>query len=458
MVIDKPYQETYRPQFHFTARRGWHNDPNGLVYYEGEYHLFFQHNPHGTDWGNMTWGHAVSPDLVHWRQMEHAIYPDELGTIFSGSGVVDWENTTGFATEGRRPLVCIYTSAGGTNLESQGRPFTQSIAYSLDGGRTFRKYEGNPVLQNLTGNNRDPKVIWHNPTRTWIMALYLDGNEYGLFESPDLKHWQKLQTFLLDGATECPDFFPLPVDNNPTNIKWVFWGANGRYLLGAFDGRTFTPEGETLPSVDNGGNFYAAQTWNDIPEEDGRRIQIAWMAGGSYPNMPFNQQMSFPCVLTLRTTPEGVRLHREPVREIELLHKREHSWTNVMLRPSHNLLSKLRGDLFHIIADIVPGNASEIGFDLRGEKLVYSVAEATLSCLGRSVRLGNLENTIGLEILLDRTSIEVFAHHGYVSMSSCFLPELSNRSLGLYTVGGTAQLRSLKVWELMSAWGDAEEH
>jgi len=301
---DEPlYQETYRPQFHFTPKTNWTNDPNGLMYYKGEYHLFFQHNPFGINWGHMTWGHAVSPDMVHWTQLDHAIHPDELGTIFSGSGVVDWGNTAGFQTGEEAVLVCIYTSAGGTSPESEGRPFTQSIAYSNDRGRTWTQYEGNPVLGHIAGSNRDPKVIWHEPTGKWVMALFLDGHDYALFGSPDLKEWTRLSDVHVEGASECPDFFELPVDGDPASTRWVFWGASGNYLLGSFDGTSFTPEGESLRS-NWGAHCYAAQTWSDIPPSDGRRLQIAWMAKGEYPGMPFNQQMSFPRELTLRTTPD----------------------------------------------------------------------------------------------------------------------------------------------------------
>ena len=162
-MIQTAYKETYRPQYHFTPKTNWTNDPNGLIYYKGEYHLFFQHNPTGINWGNMTWGHAVSPDLVHWKQLPHAIHPDELGTIFSGSGVVDWNNTGGFQTGDEAVLVAFYTSAG--NHAPEKVPFTQSIAYSNDRGRSWTKYEGNPVIEHIVASNRDPKVIWHEPTK-----------------------------------------------------------------------------------------------------------------------------------------------------------------------------------------------------------------------------------------------------------------------------------------------------
>jgi sucrose-6-phosphate hydrolase SacC (GH32 family) len=451
MIYDTLYKETYRPQFHFTAQKGWLNDPNGLVFYKGEYHLFFQHNPEGTDWGNMTWGHAVSTDLVHWKQLDNAIHPDKLGTIFSGSAVIDWNNTTGFATGAEKPLVCIYTSAGDTSPESKGQPFTQSIAYSIDRGRTFTKYEHNPVLAHIIGGNRDPKVIWHEPSKRWVMALYLDGNDYALFTSPDLKTWTKACDVPAPGASECPDFFELPVDGDANNIKWVFWGANGLYLLGTFDGTTFTPESGPEPSL-WGANFYAAQTYSDIPAKDGRRIQIGWMNGGQYPDMPFNQQMTFPCVLTLRTTPEGIRLFREPVQEIEKLHGTLHGWIDQAIEPEQNALAKFSGELFDIRAEIDPGKASEVVLTVRGTPIRYDAKEKTLTCMDKSAKLEPVAGKIRLQALVDRTSIEIFGNGGAITMAYCFLPDPADQSLSLTATGGTAKATSLKVWEMKRAW------
>jgi fructan beta-fructosidase len=438
------YHETYRPQFHFTAKNNWLNDPNGLMYYKGEYHLFFQHNPSGIDWGNMTWGHAVSPDMIHWKQMDHAIYPDELGTIFSGSGVVDWNNTAGFKNGNKAVMVCIYTSAG--------NPFTQSIAYSNDKGRTWTKYENNPVLGNIIGSNRDPKVIWHVPTEKWIMALYLDGIDYSLFSSPNLKEWTRICDLKLPDTGECPDIFELPVDGDINNTKWVFWGGNGNHYIGTFDGQTFTPESELL-RTEFGANCYAAQTWSDIPKYDGRRIQIAWMSGGKYPDMPFNQQMSFPCRLELKTTPDGIRMFRQPVREIENIHQKEHHWNNKTIETEEKLLS---GDLFDARAEFKLGKATEFGFVVRGEKVQYNAANNQLSCLGKSATLKPIGNKIKLQILVDHTSIEVFGNDGRVSLSSCFLPNLDNTSLGVYADGGDAKITSLNVFELRSVWDNTE--
>lgn len=449
MNTEKLYQETHRPQFHFTAQKNWLNDPNGLVYYKGEYHLFFQHNPSGINWGNMTWGHAVSPDMVHWTQLPNAIEPDELGTIYSGSGVVDWNNTAGFQTGGEKTLVCIYTSSG--EHAPKKRPFTQSIAYSNDRGRTWTKYEKNPVLGHIVGANRDPKVIWHEPTEKWVMALFLDGNDYALFVSPNLKEWTRLCDIHLPNTGECPDIFELPIDGDVENTKWVFWGGNGNHLIGTFDGRNFNPESEVL-RTEWGANCYAAQTWSDIPKEDGRRLQIAWMSGGKYPGMPFNQQMSFPCELTLQTTPEGIRLFRRPVKEIEKIHQKKHSWDNQELKPGENLLSGISGDLFDIRAEIELGNAKEVGFTARGEKIQYDVASKQLSSLGKSALLEPLQNKIKLQILVDRASLEIFGNDGRISMSSCFLPDLANTSLDIYASGGEATVVSLSVYELRSAW------
>jgi sucrose-6-phosphate hydrolase SacC (GH32 family) len=253
------YNEEYRPQFHFTSASGWLNDPNGLVFFNGEYHLFFQHNPAGVEWGNMTWGHAVGSDLLHWRQVAHAITPDAMGTVFSGCAVVDHDNTAGF---GAGAMVCLYTAAGGTSEESKGQPFTQCIAYSTD-GRAFTKFAGNPVIRHVVGANRDPKVIWHAGSGRWIMVLFLEKNDFAFYASPDLKTWTHQQTMSVAGCDECPDFFPLPVDGDPARVKWVFTAANGRYLTGDFDGARFVPDSPDARPI-AGDHFYAVQTFSDL--------------------------------------------------------------------------------------------------------------------------------------------------------------------------------------------------
>lgn len=470
-----PYDEPLRPQFHFSPAKNWTNDPNGLVFYKGTYHLFFQHNPTGIEWGNMTWGHAVSKDLLHWTQLDNAILPDKLGTIFSGSAVVDWNNTAGLQTGDEKTLLAIYTSAGGTSPDSQGQPFTQSLAYSNDGGWTWTKYAKNPVLKHVAGSNRDPKVIWHEPSRQWVMALYLDKNDFALFGSPNLKDWTKLCDVSVPGSTECPDFFPLLVDGDAKNVKWVFWTGNGRYLLGTFDGKTFAKEAGPL-ETHFGANRYAAQTYSDIPAADGRRIQIAWMAGGKYPGMPFNQQMSTPATLTLKTFPEGVRLCTLPIREIETLRGKHTPWKGT-LQPGGTLTSGAVGKLFDIELRVEPGTATAVTLNVRGTPIEYNVKEKTLSCLGKSAKVDLASGVLALRVLVDRSSIEIFAADGRVNMAYCFLPPAENKSvatpgkssgeitvsngpkssvvdagnLTLSAQGGEAKA-SMDVWELKSTW------
>ncbi len=445
------YNEAYRPQLHFTARKNWLNDPNGLVFYEGEYHLFFQHNPAGREFGEMAWGHAVSRDLVHWQQLPHALLPDVRGPVWSGSAVVDWDNTSGLGSPGEPPLVALYTAAGGKSPESEGRDFTQCLAYSLDRARTWTKYAHNPVLPHITGENRDPKVVWYAPTRRWIMALYLDGDRFGLFASPDLKAWTPLQTLTLPECDECPDFFEMPVQGHPSEHRWVFTAANGRYLVGAFDGQTFTPEGGVLPT-DYGANFYAVQTFSDVPRADGRRIQIAWMRGGDYPQMPFNQQMSFPCELTLHRTPDGLRLHRLPVRELAGLYGTGQQWHDLPLAPGDNPLQALSGDLWDVEAELEIGTATALRLRVRGEDVRYDVSAQTLAMLGRTAPLKLDGHRLTLRLLVDRPSLEVFGNDGQVSVTSCFLPPPDDHSLALMADGGTAKIISLTLHPMRSAW------
>lgn len=449
IVTGPAYHETYRPQFHFTAAKNWINDPNGCVYLDGEYHLFFQHNPVGIRWGNMTWGHAVSPDLLHWTQLADALTPDALGTMFSGSAVVDQDNTSAFGKDGKPPLIAMYTAAGGTNDASKGKPFSQCIAYSLDRGRTWTKYAANPVIPHIAGENRDPKLVWHAPTKKWIVALYLDGDRFALFSSPNLKDWTKLQELSIPGCSECPDFFPMPLDGDNSKTKWVLTAADAGYLVGDFDGAHFTTDGATQ-RIEAGRNYYAVQTFSGVP--DGRRIQIGWLRDGSFPQMPFNGQMSFPSTLDLRSTSEGPRLFRNPIREIGALHDREQTWKDVRLEPGANPLADLQGDLFHIRAVLRPGEAKKLGLTIRGQRIEYDVAAQTLSALG-AAHVPLQDGKLTLEILVDRTTIETFANGGARAMSSCFLPTDQNKPpLAVFADGGACTIDSMSVWTLKSTW------
>ena len=451
---DDIYREALRPQFHFSSKRGWINDDNGLVYYDGEYHLYYQHNPYGWDHSrndyNKTWGHAVSTDLVHWTELAGVIHPDHLGTIYSGSAVVDEHNTTGFQTGKEKPIVAVYTSAGGRSPWSEGKPFSQSIAYSNDRGRTFTPYEGNPVLPNIEYINRDPKAIWHEPTKQWVIVLHFDGRAMAFFTSKNLKSWEYQSEFESRSLTDCPELFQLPVDGDEQNKKWILYGGSGAYFVGAFDGKEYTSETE-ITRYSYGNCFYASQTFNNIPEEDGRRIQIAW-GRIPMPGMPFNQQMLFPVELTLRTTDEGLRMFAYPVKEIESIHAKEYTWTDVRLKPGQNILANVKGELFDIDAEFEIGRADEFGFMIRGVPVVYNVKKNQLSCGRPKAKLKPIDGKIRLRILVDRVSIEVFANDGRIYMPIRAIPEGDERGLEVFTEGDSTKISSLTVHELMSIW------
>ncbi|HUX97272.1 MAG TPA: DUF4980 domain-containing protein [Bacteroidales bacterium] len=423
---DTLYKEINRPQLHFTSRRGWNNDPNGLVWYNGEYQLFYQHNPFEKYWENMHWGHAVSKDLVHWDELGIALEPDSLGTMFSGSAVIDKDNTAGW---GREALVAFYTAAG--------KNMTQNVAYSTDNGRTFTKFEGNPVL----GPNRDPKVFWYEPKKCWVMVLY-DDNYNIIYNSKDLKKWEKKST--VPGFYECPEFFELPVDGNIKDKKWVMCGASGTYMTGSFDGENFTPEhGKYFYSW---GSQYAAQTYNNVP--DGRRIQIGW-GRIEHKGMSFNQMMLFPCELTLRKTTEGTRLFCEPIKEIESLHQKSFSWNNLTGEEVNEKLKDVKSDLIHLKmdAEIVHGLGLEVLF--RGNPVVYFDGNynrfngAPYICGKPGIFRFNIE------IILDRTSVEAYIDKGKLFISEGLKDKKSDEGLMLK---GNIKVHSLQVNELKSIW------
>ncbi len=436
---DTIYKEKYRPQFHFSSRRGWNNDPNGLVYDDGEYHLYYQHNPYGWNWGNMHWGHAVSEDLVHWKELPLALYPQIHGDwCFSGGAMLDKNNTAGFKTGDRDVIVATYTSTG------RG----ECIAYSNDGGRTFVEYEGNPVVEH---RGRDPKVIWYAPGKHWAMAVYDEQEKnrgISFYTSTDLKGW----TFQsrIEGYFECPEIFELPVDGNNGNKKWVLYAADGDYSIGTFDGKTFQPEGEKQ-KYNYGNCFYASQTFSNIPESDGRCIQIAWGRIG-HKEMPFNQMMDFPVELTLRTTNEGIRMFAAPVREIETLYAATHRFWDTQLQAVDNPLEEISGELFDIECELSVGQATRIGFEIRGVPIVYDTAKREIASLDKTAPLETKDGKLRLRLLVDRMSVEIFANDGRVYMPMGNILKDAGPPLHIFAEGGPALIESLTVRELRSAW------
>lgn len=443
------YKEAYRPQFHFSPRVGWTNDPNGLVYFDGEYHLFFQHNPFGIPWGNMTWGHAVSRDLVHWEELGDAILPDERGTIYSGSAVVDVNNTSRLGTLESPAICAFYTAAGGHSY--QPCPFTQCMAYSLDRGRTWTKFPGNPVVDFIADANRDPKVFWHAKSQRWIMVLYVRRDAFSIFSSPDLKNWKFESEASFPTAHECPELFELAVDGDPQETRWILWSASGNHLIGRFDGHTFTAESDVLRS-EWGRNCYAGQTWNNVP--DGRRIFIGWMNsdGSAYPHMPFNQQMTVPREFRLQTTEDGLRLFAWPVRELDLLHRSKITTERLALRGQQSPHEFDVAELLDLEATIQPGNARAIILEVRGVPIVYRPQEGVLECLNSRVEGMPKTESFPIRVLVDRTSIEIFAQRGRYVMSFCRAFDPANRRLRIWAEEGNAEVVSLDVYEMGTIW------
>ena len=436
------YREANRPQLHFTPKRGWNNDPNGLIYYEGEYHLFFQHNPYEREWGNMHWGHAVSKDLIHWEELPLALYPDEHGTMFSGSAVIDYKNTAGFNRGNTPAMVAIYTA---DNPEKQ----IQCIAYSLDKGRTWTKYGGNPVIDSKekwnSKDTRDPKVFWYEPNKEWVMALN-ERDGHSIYTSANLKEW-KYESHTT-GFWECPELFELPVDGNKNNKKWVMYGASGTYMIGSFDGKKFTPEsGKHYFTT---GTIYAAQTYTNIPESDGRRIQIGW-GRVTHPEMPFKSLMLLPTELTLRTTKDGIRLYNNPVKEVDNLQTILFQKSFVSANEANDLLRQYsNSDCLRIQCTIKLSHATDAGISLYGQQLFrYDLNHNQVN--GVFYSPGDMTSMeISADIIIDKTVVEVFIDNGAYSYS--LERKASNNRDGFRLYGNNIEIKDLKVYSMSSIW------
>ncbi|MFS0868887.1 glycoside hydrolase family 32 protein [Paenibacillus xylanilyticus] len=503
------FKNRYRPQLHYSPKKNWMNDPNGMVYYEGEYHLFYQHTPHDTkpDFGNMHWGHAVSNDLVYWEELPPAILPGEDGAIFSGSVVVDKNNTSGFFNENGSGLVAIYTNNG--NSAQYGKPQVQSIAYSRDKGRTWTKYKGNPVLFPMkTLDFRDPKVFWHDETSMWVMALAVK-DRIEFYISPNLKEWSFASEFGSDiagihrGVFECPDLLQIQVDEEPDITKWILilsvgdrngvnpkdpeppaGGSGMMYFIGNFDGRSFTLDdtSESLDAIrwiDYGSDFYAAVTWNGIPKEDGRKIWVGWLNNWRYatalPSKEWRGQMSIPREIQLKTYPEGIRLIQVPVSELSQLRKPIKSLKDLTIKPGSNILSDISTEKAEIIAEFEIGTAIEVGFKVRmsanQETIIgYNILKEELFidrtksndidfhpdfAAKHKAPMKPEHERIQLSIYVDWSSVEVFGNKGKAIISDMIFPDLESRGLELYTLGGELKIVSLQINDLVSIWGNA---
>lgn len=442
------YGESLRPQFHFSPRHGWTNDPNGMVFFKGEYHLFYQHNPYGRAWGNMTWGHAVSKDLVHWTHLDDAIHPDQGGTIFSGGAVVDSFNTSGLGSAGKPALVAFHTGARG---------WGQYMSWSLD-GRTFTTFD-RAVVPRINKENRDPKVIWYEPTKKWLMVIWVergDNEQHSMqfLTSPDLKNWTPTTTVMGGIGNdrylfECPEFYELPVEGMPGTKKWVLTGANTQYAVGTFDGTTFKPEEERLQNQ-HGRDFYAPQTFSNEPT--GRRIELGWWRtrtgmGASH----FEHSMSLPLEHKLVKTADGIRLTRMPVKELEMLRGRSYKVKTISVKENGaNPLKELNMELAEIHLELDPGKAKEISFNIRGLDVRFDAASKELLVDGVKAPAALVNGKLKLLIYVDRTGLEIFVNDGLVFMPVNYNLAAGNRSFTVSAKGGTAKINNLEVYELKS--------
>lgn len=442
------YSEAYRPAVHFSPRTGWMNDPNGLYQYKGKYHLFFQHNPAGPVWDNMSWGHAVSADLIHWKELGCALLPDEYGAVFSGSAVVDSRNDSGLKDGDDDPILLFYTAAGGSSLISEGKPFCQRLVYSTDGGKIWRPYAGNPVIPHLAAENRDPKVVFDESTGNYVLALYLDKDLYALFLSRDLLHWEKSQEIALEGDAECPDFYPLDLNGER---KWILSGASGRYRIGSFENAVFRPETGSL-RLHYGKNAYAAQTW--WSPADGRRVRIAWDTFGVSP-MPFTNSMGIPTEMSLRAFPEGARLCAKPVRELENIAGEAVSFAAHAAEGDDPAVVRLPGAEAPRAVDLTANLAfspdADFTLSVFGCDIRFDIPAGKLICGGCEAPLRAEENPVTLRVLSDAAGVELFLAEGSEYLCVGCLADYNLPGFSLSAAHGTADAevsaRSLlRIW------------
>ncbi len=487
----KPYTEAFRPQFHFSPDSMWMNDPNGMVYYEGEYHLFYQYYPDSAVWGPMHWGHAVSSDMVHWEHLPIALYPDEYGYIFSGSAVVDEQNTSGLGENGKAPLIAIFTYHDPVGAENGKLDYqNQGLAYSNDKGRTWTKYD-EPVLKNPgIIDFRDPKVSWREEFKMWVMTLAVQ-DHIEFYASPNLIDWKKTGEFGKElgahgGVWECPDLFPMEVDGSD-EIKWVLLvsinpggpqgGSATQYFIGDFDGKTFATSQNEIKWLDQGSDNYAGVTWSGIPKSDGRILFMGWMSNWLYaqkvPSERWRSAMTIPRQLTLENIEDDYLLTSQPVAELHSLRVKE-------INP---LISQVSGtQLIH--TDDLKVMQSEILFEFElnkdlnefgiqlsnknGEKvkIAYSDSEENI-CIDRTeAGISNFSDSfaavtattykaganIKLHIFVDEASVEVFVNNGKAVLTDILFPTVPYNKIELYSTKGSVNVTFSRIWELASVW------
>ena len=486
------YSEPYRSQYHFSPQEKWMNDPNGLVYHDGIYHLFYQYYPDDIVWGPMYWGHATSKDMVHWEHRPIALYPDEHGLIFSGSAVVDKDNTSGFGKNGKIPLVAIFTyhlmegeKAGRNDFQTQG------IAYSLDNGATWEKYAGNPVIDNEGIRDfRDPKVFWHEDTQNWIMAL-VAGDHAKFYRSKNLKDWEHTGDFgKLQGAHggvwECPDLFPLQVEGSDEE-KWVLiisinpgapnGGSGTQYFIGDFDGERFVSEQKEPKWLDYGTDNYAGVTYNNTP--NGERIFIGWMSNWDYardtPTDKWRSAMTVPRKLSLRKTQNEYVLANYPLEQVDALAKSELAKEMEVAAASSGtlkieglnqsqLMLKTASKDFKLVFKNDLDEVLELKMD--GENESFILDRRKSGKVGFQKEFGNKEHfmPIGLlggdpyemKILVDWSSIEIFLDGGLLVMTEQIFPTVPYNTLIVENGDESSEIQLGSIKKMNSIWQSGE--
>ena len=476
------YDQPYRPQIHFSPRQNWTNDPNGLVYFRGEYHLFFQYNPLGDEWGHMSWGHAVSRDLLHWQELPVAIPEQDGVMIFTGSVVVDRENTSGFCAGKGECLVAVYT---GYSKTPQGTLQTQNIAYSRDSGRTWTKYAGNPVLDLHLADFRDPSVSWDKKERHWVMAVSLPAeHKIRFYSSPNLKDWKKLSDFGpagdVAGDWECPDLLQIPSSDGKERI-WALkiglnpgapqGGSGEQYFLGNFDGQGFTPSSEPGSHgwTNYGKDDYCAISFNGLPQGQ-RPVLLGWMSNWQYaaklPTAPWRGQMSLPRRLSFVRDEAGLALEQEPI----IIPLREKSFPMPWPSSSHAdngdaVAAPYEADLefgqpdqpsFGVRLYSDEEHWTEIGFDTTKKEFYMdrtkSGAEFSKDFPTRTTAPIVPGRPYNLKLIVDRSSVEAYAQNGTIAMTNLIYPSSSNSTIRAFPYDAKTATFAGKVWTLKSIW------
>ncbi len=479
------YQEQHRPQIHFSPAAHWINDPNGMVYYKGIYHLFFQYYPNGTTWGPMHWGHAESKDLIHWKEMPIALYPDSLGYIFSGSAIVDSNNTSGFGKNGKTPLVAIFTHHDPKGEEKNKDDFqNQSLAFSLDDGETWTKYAGNPVLKNPGIKDfRDPKVMWYASEKKWIMTLATK-DRITFYSSPNLKNWKKESEFGKDlgahhGVWECPDLFSL--DDHGKKV-WVLLvnlnpggpnkGSATQYFLGTFNGNKFIPLDEKTKWLDYGPDEYAGITWSNTAN---RKIFLGWMSNWMYanqvPTINWRNTMTLPRELKIKHVGNDILIASEPVKELAKIVSNIISNKNISVDKSFDLAQNIkeikfpcRLDLdidmlknFSIVLSNDIGEVTKIGYDKSINQFYIDRTKSgktdfqnEFAAKHFAPRFINNPST-KISLLIDVSSVELFADDGLTVMTELFFPNKDYNHIKIQSAENFS-IKKLAYSSLKSIW------